>query len=112
MTLLPALSLLAVYAGVAAIIGAFLAGMALSETAGSRLHDLTDGVSELLVPFFLVGIGLHFDLSAFTSGATLLLSLVLLVVAVLSKLAGCGLGALAMGRTDAVRVGVGMVLAR
>ena len=36
MTLLFALSLLAVYAGVAAIVGAFLAGMALSETAEGR----------------------------------------------------------------------------
>ena len=65
MTLLFALSLLAVYAGVAAIVGAFLAGMALSETAERRVTDLTNGVAELLVPFFLVGIGLHFDLSAF-----------------------------------------------
>ena len=64
MTLLFALSLLAVYAGVAAIVGAFLAGMALSETAEGRVTELTDGVAELLVPFFLVGIGLHFDLSA------------------------------------------------
>ena len=37
MTLLFALSLLAVYAGVAAIVGAFLAGMALSETVDHRV---------------------------------------------------------------------------
>ena len=41
MILLFGLSLLAVYAGVAAIIGAFLAGMALSESVGHRVHDLT-----------------------------------------------------------------------
>ncbi len=109
MTLLFALSLLAVFAGVAAIIGAFLAGMALSESAGTRLHDLTDGVAELLTPFFLVGIGLHFDVRAFAGGGTLLLALVLLAAAVLSKFIGCGAGALGMGRTDAIRVGVGMV---
>jgi Kef-type K+ transport system membrane component KefB len=109
MTLLFALSLLAVFAGVAAIVGAFLAGMALSETAGERLTSLTDGVAELLVPFFLVGIGLHFDLSAFTNRGTLLLAGVLLVAAVLSKFVACGAGALPMGRTDAIRVGVGMV---
>jgi len=44
--------------------GAFLAGMALAETVGHRVHDLTNGVCELLVPFFLVGIGLRFDLGA------------------------------------------------
>jgi Kef-type K+ transport system membrane component KefB len=109
MTLLFALSLLAVYAGVAAIIGAFLAGMALSETAESRVHDLTDGVAELLVPFFLVGIGLHFDLAAFAGAGTLALASLLLVAAVLSKFLACGAGAIGMGRTDAIRVGVGMV---
>jgi Kef-type K+ transport system membrane component KefB len=109
MTLLFALSLLAVYAGVAAIVGAFLAGMALSETAEGRVTDLTNGVAELLVPFFLVGIGLHFDLSAFAGAGTLALAGVLLVAAVLSKFVACGAGALGMGRTDAIRVGVGMV---
>ena len=109
MTLLFALSLLAVYAGVAAIVGAFLAGMALSETAEGRITVLTDGVAELLVPFFLVGIGLHFDVSAFTGGRTLALAGALLVAAVLSKFLACGAGALSAGRTDAIRVGIGMV---
>jgi Kef-type K+ transport system membrane component KefB len=109
MTLLFALSLLAVYAGVAAIVGAFLAGMALSETAEGRVTELTNGVAQLLVPFFLVGIGLHFDLSAFAGARTLALGGVLLVAAVLSKFVACGAGALGMGRTDAIRVGVGMV---
>ena len=62
MILLFALSVLAVYAGVAAIIGAFLAGMVLAESVGHRVHDLAQGVTELLVPFFLAGIGLHFSL--------------------------------------------------
>ena len=56
-----ALSVLSVYAGVAAIIGAFFAGMMLSETVEHRVHDLTQGVTEFLVPFFLAGIGLHFN---------------------------------------------------
>jgi Kef-type K+ transport system membrane component KefB len=109
MTTLFALSLLAVYAGVAAIIGAFLAGMALSETAEGRLHDMTNGVAELLVPFFLVGIGLHFDTTAFAAGGTLALAGVILLAALVSKFVGCGLGAIRLGRTEAIRVGVGMV---
>jgi Kef-type K+ transport system membrane component KefB len=109
MTLLFALSVLAVYAGVAAIVGAFLAGMALSENAEGRVADLTNGVAELLVPFFLVGIGLHFDLSAFSGAGTLALTGVLFLSAVLSKFGACGAVALRMGRTDAIRVGVGMV---
>lgn len=108
MCVLFALSLVAVYAGVAAIVGAFLAGMALSEAADKRVHDMTGGVTELLVPFFLVGIGLNFDLSAFAQPSTLLLAAAIVVAAIVSKLVACGLGAIRMGRADALRVGVGM----
>ena len=82
LVLLFALSLLAVYVGVAAIVGAFLAGMALAEHVEPRVHDLAHGVTELLVPFFLVGIGLHVDLRVFASPAILLLALVILLAAV------------------------------
>jgi len=94
---------------VAAIVGAFLAGMALSEIAEGRITVLTHGVAELLEPFFLVGIGLHFDLTAFSGSRTLVLAGVLLAAAVLSKFLACGAAALGMGRADAIRVGVGMV---
>jgi Kef-type K+ transport system membrane component KefB len=109
MCLLFGLSVAAIYAGVAAIVGAFLAGMALSKSVGRRVRDLTQGVSELLVPFFLVGIGLHLDLGALGNRSTLLLALAILAAAVLSKLAGCGLGAYRLGRADALRIGIGMV---
>lgn len=102
-------SVLSVYAGVAAIIGAFLAGMALAETVTHRVHDLTRGVSELLVPFFLVGIGLHFDLAAFANPSTVWLALAVLAAAIVSKFAGCSLGAYKLGWADARRVGVGMI---
>lgn len=103
------LAVLAIYAGVAAIIGAFFAGLVLSGNVERRVHDLTQGVTELLVPFFMVGIGLHLDLSAFASRQTILLSLVVVAAAVASKFLGCGLGALSLGWVDAARVGVGMV---
>jgi len=73
------------------------------------VHDLTNGVTELLVPFFLVGIGLHLDLAGFSSTRTILLALSILVAAVFSKWAGCGLAAMSMGRREANRIGVGMV---
>ncbi len=108
-TLLFALALLAVYTGVAAIVGAFLAGLALGESAGQRERDLSHGVAELLVPFFLVGVGLHVDLSAFSQASTAFLALAILAAAVVSKFIGCGLGAASLGRTEALRVGVGMI---
>jgi Kef-type K+ transport system membrane component KefB len=109
MSLLFALALLAVYAGVAAIVGAFLAGLALSEVVGERVHQLTLGVTELLVPFFLVGIGLAFNGAALVQGSTAWFALAVVAAAVVSKLAGCALGAARMGRRNAFRVGAGMV---
>ena len=103
------LSVLAVFAGVAAIIGAFLAGMALAETVSHRVHDMTSGISELLVPFFLAGIGLHLDVSMFRDSQLLLLSVVILLAAVVSKLVGCGAGAFQLGWRGMLQTGFGMV---
>uniref|UniRef100_Q01V38 Sodium/hydrogen exchanger n=1 Tax=Solibacter usitatus (strain Ellin6076) TaxID=234267 RepID=Q01V38_SOLUE len=109
MSVLFALSVAAVYIGVAAIVGAFLAGLALAESTGQRVRDLAHGVTELLVPFFLAGIGLHVSLAAFSSPRNALLAVVILLAAVVSKFIGCGLGALGLGKADALRVGVGMI---
>jgi Kef-type K+ transport system membrane component KefB len=103
------LALLAVYAGVAAIIGAFLAGMAVGESVEHRVHDLSQGITEFLTPFFLAGIGLHLDLQALNSADTMLLAAVLVIAAVFSKMVGCGLGAWSLGKADMLRIGAGMV---
>ena len=107
--LLFSLAVLAFYAGVAAIVGAFLAGLALADSADSRVRNLTRGVTELLVPFFLAGIGLNFDIGIFRSRSTVLLSLVMLLAAVVTKVIGCGLATLSQGWQTSLRVGVGMV---
>lgn len=109
MSLLFGLSLLAVYAGVAAIVGAFLAGLALAESTGPRVRDLTNGVTELLAPFFLVGIGLRVNLAVFSDAHNIAIAAVILAAAILAKLAGCGLGAYRLGKLDALRVGIGMI---
>ncbi len=107
--LLFALSLLASRAGVAAIIGAFLAGMALASSVNHATKEKVAGVTDLLVPFFLVGIGLNLDLTVFSRPETLWLSALILGAAIVSKLIGCGLGAARLGLSDAARVGVGMI---
>jgi Kef-type K+ transport system membrane component KefB len=109
MILLFALALFAHYAGVAAIIGAFLAGVALAESVSHRVHLLTQGVTELLVPFFLAGIGLALDVKVLQDPRVILVATLITVAAVISKLAGCGLGAWQLGFADAKRVGAGMV---
>jgi len=109
MAALFALSVLAVWAGVAAITGAFLAGMAMSETVDQRVHTLTAGVTELFLPFFLAGVGMHLDLITFRTADTLLLTIVIVAAAIVSKIVGCGLGAFRLGRREAWQVGTGMI---
>jgi Kef-type K+ transport system membrane component KefB len=104
-----AMALLAQYTGVAAIVGAFLAGLALSDSSDARMRTLTRGVSELLVPFFLAGIGLHLNLGVFRSRSTIALALVILAAAVVTKLVGCGLGAISLGWQNMLKIGLGMV---
>jgi len=97
--------------GVAAIVGAFLAGMALAEAVEDNhdVHQQVRGATEFLVPFFLVNIGMQLDLKVFVEPQTLALALVMTLLAVLSKLVGCGLGAWSLGLRGALQVGVGMV---
>jgi Kef-type K+ transport system membrane component KefB len=109
MVFLFGMAALSVKAGVAGIIGAFLAGMALSEALPPRIHDLSHGVTELLVPFFLANIGLHFSWGAFAHSSTMMLALLLVPISILTKVLGCGLGASRYGRVIATRVGLGMI---
>jgi Kef-type K+ transport system membrane component KefB len=103
-------SLLATEAGVAPIIGAFLAGMALSEVAdGTDLHHEVGTVTEFLVPFFLVSIGLQLDLAVFADRSVMVLAVLTTLIAVVTKLVGCGAAAWPLGRRAALQVGMGMV---
>ena len=105
------LSYLATYIGVAAIIGAFLAGMALAEATENNhdVHQKTSGVMEFLVPFFLVNIGMSLDLQVFKEISTVWLAIIVTILAVLTKFIGCGLGSYGIGWRRSVQIGVGMV---
>ena len=92
-----------------AIVGAFLAGMALAETATKRLHTLVHGAGELMVPFFLAGIGLQLNLKFLSSGSSVAMAIAILIAAVNSKALGCGAAAWRLGWKDAARIGIGMV---
>jgi len=96
--------------GIAGIIGAFLAGVALSElTDGTRLHQQSQALTEFTTPFFLISIGMKLNIAIFVSWEVVLLSLVVIALAILTKFIGCGVGALGMGRRRAIQVGVGMI---
>ncbi len=101
-----------VMGGLAAITGAFIAGVGLGRSPlrdkiESKMRIITYG---FLVPIFFVSIGLEANLREIT-GALLPFLIVLFVIAVLSKVIGAGLGARLAGfdQTGALRVGVGMI---
>jgi len=105
------LSVAATYIGVAAIIGSFLAGMVLAEAAEDHplMHRQINGVTEFLVPFFLVNIGMQLKLDVFRSSSVIILCMLVTLVAVITKLLGCGVAAFNLGLRRAAQVGMGMV---
>jgi len=105
------LSVASIYVGVAAIIGAFLAGMALAEATedNHKMHQLTSGVTEFMVPFFLVNIGMQLNLLVFKDTSVITLAVIVTVAAVITKFFACGLGAWGMSRREMAQIGIGMV---
>ncbi|MDD5544133.1 MAG: cation:proton antiporter [Acidobacteriia bacterium] len=104
------LSVAASFIGIAAIIGAFLAGLAIADHREAwAIEGKVQALGEFLVPFFFVVMGLQLNLKTLGDRRILGMALLIVVVAVLTKLIGCGLAALPMGPRDALRVGFGMV---
>jgi Na+:H+ antiporter len=104
------LSLASVYIGMAAIIGAFLAGLALADHShGWGLYESVHPIYEFMGPFFFVYLGMQVDVRTLLEPGLLSMLAVVCLLAVFSKLAGCGLGAVSLGFKDALRVGVGMI---
>lgn len=104
------LSAVASYIDLAAIVGAFLAGMILSElNLEFNLSVKTESLYNFLVPFFFVILGTWVDLSIFNHPTLLWAALIITLFAILGKLLGCGLGALNLGGKEALVVGFGMV---
>jgi Kef-type K+ transport system membrane component KefB len=104
------LSLASAYIGMAAIIGAFLAGLALADYSPEwRLQESVYPIYEFLGPFFFVWLGTQVNLRSLSERSLLGMLGVVCLLAIVSKLVGCGLGSLSLGIQDALRVGVGMI---
>lgn len=102
------------FGGVAGITGAFMAGVCLSRARHGVVEQMERGVRAvnygLLVPLFFVSIGLQADLRLLTA-EILPFALIMLLLAVVTKVVGAGGGTLLGGfsRVSALRVGVGMI---
>jgi Kef-type K+ transport system membrane component KefB len=103
------LSWLSAKIGMAAIIGAFFAGLMFADYAPRwNLLPRVGGITEFLAPFFFFTIGSRLNLHLF-SGNVLRVAIVISFLAIVSKVVGCGLPLWREGRLSALQVGVGMM---
>jgi Na+:H+ antiporter len=98
--------------GLSAIVGAFIAGVSFERVELTHSRNFKDGAEYLQIIFasiFFVSLGILADVKAVTPEILLFL-IVLTIVAIVTKVIGCGVPAGMMGlcRKDALIVGFGM----
>ena len=104
-------------AGISGIIGAFVAGLLIGHTIKSRkiiddVHSIGYG---FFIPLFFVWVGASLWQGASTEissfAAIGLFALVIVIIAIIGKIVGCGIGARLSGMTnrESLQIGVGMI---
>ena len=100
------------YFGIADITGAYIAGIVLCTLHDASYVERRVDISNYLIfaPIFFASIGLQVELEGMNSHI-ILFAVVLTIVAILSKIVGCGLGArlCRYSREQSVQIGVGMI---
>ncbi|QQA12144.1 cation:proton antiporter [Clostridium perfringens] len=98
--------------GVADITGAFIAGLVISDSNRSKyLNSRFETLSYMLLsPIFFASIGIKVQLTAMTK-TIFIFAILLLIVAILSKVLGCALGAklCKYSNREAIQIGTGMI---
>jgi Kef-type K+ transport system membrane component KefB len=95
--------------GLAAIIGAFLAGMVFAEAREHfALERQTLAVYQFLTPFFFVVIGSQVDWRLFLDGALMGIAAAVTALALIGKIVGCGSAVAGLGLRSMAIVGIGM----
>jgi Kef-type K+ transport system membrane component KefB len=93
----------------AAIIGAFFAGLAFADYSPQwNLRPRVLALNEFLAPFFFFTMGARLNITVFDR-SLVWSAIVIFVLAVLSKLIGCALPVLNLGWKNAIKIGMGMV---
>ncbi len=103
------LAILAGLIGLAAIIGAFVAGLIVAETgARDEIEHEIKPLASIFTPFFFAVTGAQLDLGALLEPRLALAAVVLALLGVLTKVVAGTIGARSSGRWSALTVGVGM----
>jgi len=97
--------------GLSMITGTFIAGLIIGQTriAKEAFEKVSMVGESLFIPIFFVTMGMQFDIRAFFSSG--LFTVVIIVIAILSKILGCGFGAKLCKFTnqEALTVGIAMI---
>jgi Kef-type K+ transport system membrane component KefB len=102
------LSVVATKIGMAAIIGAFFAGLAFADYSPEwNLEPRAQAINQFLSPFFFFTMGARLELSIVTR-EVLLLGLAISLLALVTKVIGCGVPLWREGWKTILRAGVGM----
>ena len=104
-------SAIAAAVGLSPIVGAFSVGMAVASTKIiKRVEEYVDKLEIIFAPLFFAIIGAQVNLTGVNLDV-LYLSGIIIIVAIVSKLAGCGLPALLFlrNKSKAMKVGIGMI---
>jgi Kef-type K+ transport system membrane component KefB len=105
-----ALSVAAEKIGMAAIIGAFFAGIAFAEYSPEwNLHSRVSALTEFLAPVFFFVMGAKLNLGVLGNRSVIIMATVVSILAIVSKVVGCGLPTIKEGWRTALKVGVGMM---
>ena len=97
--------------GLSPIVGAFAVGMAVASTKIiRRVEEYVDKLEIIFAPLFFAIIGAQVNLTGFNLNV-LLLSSIVIAVAIVTKLIGCGLPAMLFlrNKSKAMKVGIGMI---
>lgn len=98
--------------GVADITGAFIAGLVISDSKRTKyLNSRFETLSYMLLsPIFFASIGIKVELTAMTN-TIFMFAILLLLVAIFSKVIGCALGAKLchFNNREAIQIGTGMI---
>ncbi|AGI48212.1 Kef-type K+ transport systems, membrane components [Thermoplasmatales archaeon BRNA1] len=102
------------FIGLAAIIGAFLAGMLFANKAWeSGLDKKFETVTTVFISFFFLNVGMQVDASQLSDTTIIIDVVIVIILAVISKFVGCGLGAklgdASLDKNSVSIIGVGMV---
>ncbi len=101
----------AAYVGLSPIVGAFAAGMAVASTKLiKQVEEYAQKLQFIFAPLFFAIIGAQVDLRGVNIDV-LIIAGIIIAIAVLTKLVGCGLPSMLFlkDKTKSMRVGIGMV---